>query len=85
MCTSPNRIFYTGLKTESGKDLVFFDTHYPVPDVVSVAHAEKQLGVRIPLDPEFVRYNKSGHPYLFKHRDIPCGKCDEDFLAGVLT
>lgn len=76
MCTSPYRVFKTGLKTESGKDLLFFDTHYPAPDVISLEQAERQLKCKIPYDPQFVRL--CNHvPYLFRSLVVPCGKCTE--------
>lgn len=80
MCTSPNKVFYTGLKTETGKDLLYFDNHYPSPEMVSVDLVEKRLKVHIPWNKDFVKSVK-GHQYLYKSRMVPCGHCDEDFLA----
>lgn len=76
MCTSPNRVFYTGLRTDTGKELLYFDNHYPSPDKISLDLAEKRLKVRIPLNPEFVK-NVHGHMFLVKSVDVPCGHCDE--------
>lgn len=75
MCTSPHRVFKTGLKTDTGKDLLYFDTHYPCPDRVSLERAERQLKVRIPYDPNFMEI-QDGHIFLNDFLDVPCGKCD---------
>ena len=56
MCTSPSRIFATGLKTDSGKGLYYFDSHYPCPDVISIERAEKQLKVHIPYNREYMEF-----------------------------
>lgn len=81
MCTSPNRVFKTGLKTDTGKDLLYFDNHYPSPSVISLSLAERRLKVRIPYNSDFVRFVK-GVPFLYKFVDVPCGRCDEDRLAN---
>lgn len=75
MCSSPHRVFKTGLKTDTGKELLYFDNHYPCPDVVSLALVEKRLKVRVPLDPRFVVF-KNGVGFLHCFVDVPCGKCE---------
>lgn len=82
MCTSPHRVFKTGLRTESGKDLLYFDTHYPCPDRVSLERAERQLKVHIPYSPAVMSLD-NGHAFLTSFVDVPCGKCDACQLAAA--
>ena len=75
MCTSPHRVFKTGLKTDTGKDLLYFDNHYPCPDRVSLDLVCKALKRRIPFDARYM-HEENGHIFLDVHLDVPCGKCD---------
>lgn len=76
MCTSPCKVFKTGLKTDTGKDLLYFDSRYPSPDMISLDLAEKQLGLKLPYNPEFMHMDNH-HVYLDKWLKVPCGKCAE--------
>lgn len=70
------RVFKTGLKTDTGKDLLFMDTHYPGPDIISLEQAERQLKSKIPYNPGYMRI-VNHVPYLFRSLKVPCGKCSE--------
>lgn len=76
MCTSPNKVFLTGLKTDTGKDLLYFDTHYPSPDIISVEQAEKQLSCSIPYNPNYMALINHV-AFLNRSLKVPCGKCAE--------
>lgn len=81
MCTSPYRVFYTGLRTENDKDLLVFCQNYPVPDRISLDYAERRLGRKIPFVPEIME-DVSGHVFLLKSVEVPCGKCDDCRLTA---
>lgn len=79
MCTSPCRVYKTGLKTETGKDLLYFDAHYPSPGIISLDLAERKLKRFIPPNPDYVKVI-NGKPYLYNSTLVPCGHCDDDLL-----
>lgn len=74
-CYHPNKIFYTGSLTETGKKegIILFandDTKiYPV-DL-----AEKKLMHKINNDPRYVTTYPNGRRYLINYEEIPCQNC----------
>lgn len=73
-CTQPLRAFYTGLLTDNHKELLYVSKNNQNKESVRVELAEKALGVKIPMNKEYVIL-ESGYRYLYKYVDVPCGKC----------
>lgn len=67
--------FYTGYKTDSGKDLIFL--HKGDVDMVSVDSVNRrynQVKTKPPFDGNFVKVVK-GVPMFYQKFPVPCGKC----------
>lgn len=76
MCTSPLRAFYTGSKTENGKDVLALSKSFRGLDMVRIDVAQKSTDHPIVPVKGFT-YMMNGYLYLYKHVDVPCGHCDE--------
>lgn len=67
--------FYTGYKTDSGKDLIFI--HKGSLDMVSLETVNRrfpQVRTKPPFDSKFVKVVK-GVPFLYQKFPVPCGGC----------
>lgn len=72
-CYHPFQMFETGLKTEKGKKLlVLAKGNYA--KYYNLKLAEKKLGVKIPLNPNYVYIDRTGE-YLYKYVEAACGTC----------